>query len=214
MECFNYLIVGDGVFGSFLYKEFKTYHGLNVYKDTEPYDPELIDYVILAVPETSYAEVAEKYKRYHLVNVCSVQEATTEICIAAAGRRNVTSIHPMFGPRSGVAGRTCILTFSTVDSEPVIEAFQEICEFIVTRIDYEGEYDGMVMTPQLHDELMAKTQLQVVKISDQILQIVQAAKDIPNSCLPTSFKQLEAFAEQFLDMPEGTKSSILSNKRG
>jgi hypothetical protein len=53
--------------------------------------------------------------------------------------------------------------------------------------------------------------LQVVKLSELISKITAEASDVPDEFLPTSFKRLKALSEQFLDMPEGTKTSILSN---
>jgi prephenate dehydrogenase len=196
-------IEGTGVFGTFLRKELAPHFTI---VDTA-------NIVILAVPAAAYREMADKHQGKHLVNVCSVQEETTNICLEFTAM--VTSIHPMFGPRSPADGRTCILTYQDqnglskqrdAEIQLVIDTFAKISSKIVT------EFNGQPMTPRLHDEMMAKTHKQVVQISDHILQIVEDAKDIPDECLPTSFKRLRDMAEQFLDMPPGTRDSILSNK--
>ena len=196
-------IEGTGVFGTFLSKELSPH--FNIVDDA--------NIIILAVPASAYIDVAEKHAGKHLVNVCSVQEDTTKTCLQFSDM--VTSIHPMFGPRSPVDGRTCILTFDCRDGistkcadevARVIEGFAKISSKIVT------EFNGIPMTPKLHDKMMAKTHMKVVQISDTILNIVENAKDIPDECLPTSFKRLRDMAVQMLDMPKGTRDSILSNK--
>ena len=198
-------IEGTGVFGTFLRKELSPHFNI---VDTS-------NIIVLAVPASAYEQVAKKYSHggYHLVNVCSVQEETTNICLRHSD--TVTSIHPMFGPRSPADGRTCILTYNGIDGiskgrdreiQQVIDGFAKISSKIVT------EFNGQPMTPKLHDEMMAKTHMKVVQISDNILKIVEDAKDIPDECLPTSFKRLRDMAVQLLDMPPGTRDSILSNK--
>lgn len=199
----NITIEGDGVFGTFLKKELSAH--INIDEESSV--------VILAVPASAYYHVAMKHHGKHLINVCSVQEDTTNICLEFSDL--VTSIHPMFGPRSPTEGRSCIVTRAVTDSDSkhanaevqmVLDMFSKICSTMVY------EVGGVSITPRMHDEMMAKTHLKVVEISDYILQLVDSAKDIPEECLPTSFKRLKAMAEQFLDMPAGTKESILSNK--
>lgn len=198
-------MVGQGVFGTFLAKELGE-HATSVVFDTDDnVDMSKIDIVVLAVPANAYREVANKYNNYHIVNVCSIQDSTT-VELIESGAKHFTSIHPMFGPRSPREGRTCILTKATENSAQVIELFSKICDKIVT------EANGTIITPSLHDLMMSKTQLEVVKISDHILRIVEQARDIPDDCLPTSFKRLREMATQFLDMPPGTKSSIIANQ--
>lgn len=199
----NITIEGNGVFGTFLRKELSAHVNID----------ELSGVVILAVPASAYEAMALKHRGKHLVNVCSVQEDTTNICLVYSDL--VTSIHPMFGPRSPSEGRSCIVTRAITDSiskhankevQDIVDLFAKICSTMVF------EVNGKTITPKMHDEMMAKTHLKVVEISDYILQLVDQASDVPEECLPTSFKRLKAMAEQFLDMPGGTKESILSNK--
>lgn len=186
-------IEGDGVFGSFLKEQLKDF----VCESSSDAGA-----IILAVPLNAYGEVAAKHKGKHLVNVCSVQKESTDLCLANSDI--VTSIHPMFGPRSPTEGRTSVLTFSVAESVHILAMFSSISKII-------SMFNGTLITPDIHDILMAKTHLQVVKLSDIIASIVKDAQDVPDELLPTSFKRLKALSEQFLDMPEGTKSSILSN---
>lgn len=185
-------VEGDGVFGSFLKEQLQPYVTLD----------NSADIVILAVPFAAYDEVAAKFENKHLVNICSVQKESTDACLRHSDR--VTSIHPMFGPRSPVEGRTSVLTHSGEESVHIISLFSNISKII-------SMFKGQPINPAIHDEFMAKTHLQVVKLSDIIARIAKDAEDIPDELLPTSFKRLKALSEQFLDMPEGTKSSILSN---
>lgn len=188
-------IEGDGVFGTFLRTVLAPFCLIT----------DDADIVILAVPFHAYDEVAAAHAGKHLVNVCSVQEQTNTTCLKYSTR--VTGIHPMFGPRSPAAGRTCLVTLTNSQSEDVLELFGSIS----TLVEFAN---GERITGKLHDAIMAKTHLQVVRLADKISAIVQAAADVPDECLPTSFKRLKAMAEQFLDMPPGTKSSILANKHG
>jgi len=181
-------IVGDGVFGTFLKKELAEL--AEICDDA--------DIVIMAVPFSAYEQVALQHAGAHLINVCSVQKATNDICRKYSSR--VTGIHPMFGPRSPKEGRTSIITSDAgqLESLPIVRLFENF---------------GPVFSckDELHDQMMAKTHKQVVLISEQIQEIVNDAKDVPDFMLPTSFKRMKAMAEQFLDMSPGTKESILSN---
>lgn len=188
-------IVGDGVFGTFLRTALAPYCSIS----------DDADIVILAVPFQAYDEVAAANAGKHLVNVCSIQEPSNAACLRYSTR--VTGIHPMFGPRSPAAGRTSIVTLTNRQSDAVLELFGCISSLVEFA-------HGERITGQLHDRMMAKTHLQVVRLADKINAIVAAAADVPDECLPTSFKRLKAMAEQFLDMPPGTKSSILANKQG
>jgi prephenate dehydrogenase len=206
-------IVGDGVFGTFLRNEFKRIGQVSLAGRIQKIDVvDTSNVVVLAVPAHAYKEVASQHAGKHLVNVCSVQSQTTADCLGFSDM--VTSIHPMFGPRSPVEGRTCIVTRAdnntdirqrNVEVTEVLDLFSAICDKMVTHVNDE------IITPETHDRMMARTHLQVVKISDTILKMVDEASDIPDECLPTSFKRLKAMAEQFLDMPPGTKDSILAN---
>ncbi|GBG14300.1 uncharacterized protein NMK_1888 [Novimethylophilus kurashikiensis] len=185
-------IVGAGVFGTFLRTVLAPFCLFS----------EDADIAILAVPFDAYEDVASAHAGKHLVNVCSVQDATNSICLRHSDR--VTGIHPMFGPRSPAAGRTSIVTLTNSCSDEVLEVFGSISSLVEFA-------NGERITGETHDRMMAKTHLQVVRLADKINAIVADASDIPDECLPTSFKRLKAMAEQFLDMPPGTKSSILAN---
>ncbi len=187
-------VVGDGMFGRFLKNELASHADLIADADT----------VILAVPVSAVAEVAQRYQGRHLVNVCSVQRRPTADCLHHSAR--VTSIHPMFGPNSPATGRTCILTHQCAESAAVVDLFARISSEIVTR---DGA--GRAITPELHDEMMRKTHLPVLMFGELAALIVEQARDVPDNCLPTSFKRLKALAEQMKDMSPGTVESIRSN---
>lgn len=186
-------IIGDGVFGRFLQDEFAAHADIVPDADT----------VIIAVPVTAYADVAAKYADKHLVNVCSVQEKPNKDCQKHSDR--VTGIHPMFGPQSPMTNRTCIVTQTCGDSRAVFDLFEKIGAEIVT---HKGavQIDGA-----LHDEMMRKTHLPVLMFGELAALIVEQASDVPDNCLPTSFKRLKALAEQMKDMSPGTVESIRSN---
>ena len=186
-------IVGQGVFGRFLEECFQKYAEFSDTADT----------VILAVPISSYAAVAEKYAGRHLVNVCSVQSKTNDVCLENS--KYVTGMHPMFGPKSPREGRTCIVTATCDKSSEIISLFEKIgCE-IVTHMG-ATEING-----KIHDEIMRRTHLPVLAFGELAALIVEHAADIPDNCLPTSFKKLKALAEQMKDMSPGTVESIRSN---
>lgn len=187
-------IIGDGMFGSFLKKELAAHARIT----------DDADVVILAVPVSAFAAVAEQYKGRHLVNVCSVQRRPTEDCLRHSAR--VTSIHPMFGPNSPVTGRTCILTHECGESAAVADLFAKISSEIVTQ-----DTQGRRITPAMHDDMMRRTHLPVLMFGELAALIAEQARDIPDNCLPTSFKRLKALADQMKDMSPGTVESIRSN---
>ena len=94
----NLTIIGDGVFGTFL-KALLQPH-FNVCDNAES--------VILAVPISAYDELGKKYSDRHLINVCSVQKPSTDTLLKYT--KKVTSIHPLFGPRTPENKRNSILT--------------------------------------------------------------------------------------------------------
>ena len=187
-------IIGDGMFGSFLKKELAAH--AEIVDDA--------DIVMLAVPVSAVGEVAARHAGRHLVNVCSVQRHPNADCLKHSQR--VTSIHPMFGPNSPVTGRTCILTHQCAESAAIIDLFAKISSEIVT---HDGQ--GRGITPDIHDEMMRKTHLPVLMFGELAALIVEQARDVPDNCLPTSFKRLKALAEQMKDMSPGTVESIRSN---
>ncbi|MBI1216708.1 MAG: prephenate dehydrogenase/arogenate dehydrogenase family protein [Alphaproteobacteria bacterium] len=186
-------IVGQGVFGAFLASELEKHAQIS----------EDADIVIMAVPISAYEEVAQQHKGKHLVNVCSVQAKPNEICLKWSER--VTGIHPMFGAQSPLTNRTCIVTQHCDESAKVFELFRAIGSEIVT------EYKGAPITGAVHDEMMRRTHLPVLMFGELAALIVEQARDVPDNCLPTSFKRLKALAEQMKDMSPGTVESIRSN---
>ncbi|TAL35514.1 MAG: prephenate dehydrogenase/arogenate dehydrogenase family protein [Alphaproteobacteria bacterium] len=186
-------IIGSGVFGTFLAQELGAYAEIS----------DDADIVIPAVPVSAYENVAEKYKGRHLVNVCSVQRVPNETCLRWSDR--VTGIHPMFGPQSPVTNRSCIVTHTCAESKPVIDLFAKIgCEIVT-------HHNGKPITGADHDAMMRKTHLPVLMFGELAALIVEQAADVPDNCLPTSFKRLKALAEQMKDMSPGTVESIRSN---
>lgn len=188
-------IIGKGLFGTFLRQEFEAV-GVQVTTDA--------DIVLLAVPLSAYEEVAEKYKDKHLVNICSVQELSNNICIQKTSR--FTGIHPMFGPRSPKENRTAVVTQTCDESFAVIELFKKIGAQIITELE-----DGRKINGALHDQMMALTHGATINISEQLKPIVDAADWIPENCLPTSFKRVREVVNQLGDMSEGTLDSIRAN---
>ena len=186
-------IIGDGVFGRFLHDEFTPHADIVPDADT----------VIIAVPVTAFAEVAAAHAGKHLVNVCSVQGKPNSDCKKHSDR--VTGIHPMFGPQSPMTNRTCIVTQTCDDSCAVFDLFEKIGAEIVT---HKGD---ITIDGALHDEMMRKTHLPVLMFGELAALIVEQASDVPDNCLPTSFKRLKALAEQMKDMSPGTVESIRSN---
>lgn len=188
-------IIGQGLFGNFLRKEFEA-QGVSVVEDA--------GLIILAVPISAYEEVAQQYEGKHLVNVCSVQELSNNICVQYSGK--VTGIHPMFGPRSPKENRTSVVTHTCGESEEVLNLFRSISSEIVTHLD-----DGRVIDGTLHDQMMALTHGATVQMAGKLKPIVEAADWIPQNCLPASFKRMKDVIDQLGDMSLGTLESIKSN---
>jgi hypothetical protein len=95
-------IIGDGVFGTFLKELLKDKFELQCFGGDEL----TAESVILAVPISAYKQIAAQLYDKHLINVCSVQSPSTEILLHEAER--VTSIHPLFGPRTAADKRNSI----------------------------------------------------------------------------------------------------------
>jgi len=186
-------IVGRGVFGAFLMSELAPYASFGEDADT----------VLLAVPVSAVPAVAAQYAGRHLVNLCSVQAAANADCLRHSAR--VTGIHPMFGPQSPRTNRTCIVTQRCDETAAVCALFENIGAEIVTHKGQE------LITGALHDDMMRKTHLPVLMFGELAALIVEQAADVPDNCLPTSFKRLKALAEQMKDMSPGTVESIRSN---
>jgi len=186
-------IVGRGVFGSFLAAELVPYAEICDDADT----------VMLAVPLSAVESVAAQHAGKHLVNLCSVQEVPNTACLRHSAC--VSGIHPMFGPQSPRTNRTCIVTHSCAETAAICTLFEKIGAEIVT---HKGDE---VITGAVHDDMMRKTHLPVLMFGELAALIAEQAADVPDNCLPTSFKRLKALAEQMKDMSPGTVESIRSN---
>jgi len=58
---------------------------------------------------------------------------------------------------------------------------------------------------------MAKTHLAAVIAAEQAKIFIDRAKDIPDECIPNSFRLLRNFVRTLEDMPKGTLESIKAN---
>jgi len=190
-------IVGTGAFGSFLWREL---HRVASDSIATPYDTG-IDTVILAVPSSAYDKVARKYRGMHLINVCSTQAKTNWICQKYSDK--VTGIHPLFGPRSPMEGRTAIVTTRCEESAEFLDVFD-----LITTGGLKLMLGGNGLE---HDKVMSKVHIPVVQLQARIKEIIKGAEGIAKDHIPTSFHKLREFSETFGDMPEGTLSSILDN---
>jgi prephenate dehydrogenase len=193
-------VIGDGAFGTFL-KGLLPTAGFEL-SDSAAYS------VILAVPLSAYQEVAQANLNKHLINVCSVQEPSTDICLKYSDR--VTSIHPLFGKNTPADKRFSISCWIHETPE-----FPEHDEFLrlfsmISNIT-ERDPDGRLITPERHDMLMAQTHARAVSAAMDWKQVVDDAKDVPDNLLPNSFRLLKQFVKTVEDMPKGTVDSIMEN---
>lgn len=197
-------IIGDGVFGNF----FREIAGSQCDID------ESADIVVLAVPHHAYAEVAEKNKDKHLINVCSIQSTTTQACLAVTNR--VTSVHPMFGPKTPDELWKFVVTHQcgTIDEKEFLKRLP----FFGYNFDPYGDVEFFhpeerfeFVSPEDHDRLMARTHARALKVMRLVKPIVDEASDIPDALIPHSFRKLRQLVEQFNDMPTGTVESIMAN---
>jgi prephenate dehydrogenase len=201
-------IVGDGAFGSFL-KELLAPH--------YEFSPDATS-VLLAVPISAYESVASLHKDKHLINVCSVQKPTTDICLKHS--ELVTSIHPLFGRRTPADKRNTIVTYSYQLSNNQDDSWwyddnnPENCFMRGIRkvsTVFANDTEGLKFTPESHDILMAKTHLAAVMGAQQLKVFVDRAKDLPDFLLPNSFRLMREFVKTLEDMPAGTIESIMAN---
>jgi len=196
-------IIGNGAFGSFL-SELLAPH-MEIVDDAE--------IVILAVPLSAYDEVARRNREKHLVNVCSVQLPSTEICLEYTNE--VISIHPLFGRRTPSDRRNSILTHEEVQGDdqwyhcPIAVDFLDIFSKVssILKIDQNGK----PFTPESHDLLMAKTHYAAVLGAKQLKVLVDRNVDVPDELLPNSFRLMRDFVKTLEDMPQGTIESIMGN---
>lgn len=183
-------IEGNGSFGSFLKNELPKV-GFKVVDDAST--------VILAVPFSAYAEMGLKYRDRHLINVCSVQTPSTDILLKYT--LEVTSIHPLFGPRTPEDKR---FTLWTYDCESELEN-----EFMGLYSNFSPVVGSM--NRDEHDEIMSRTHVAAVLAAKQLKHFVEQAEDIPDEYLPNSFRLLKQFVKTLDDMPHGTIESIMAN---
>ena len=195
-------IEGNGAFGSFL-REILTPHF--EMKESAPS-------VILAVPISAYAEVGEKFKDRHLINVCSVQLPSTQTLLKLTDQ--VTSIHPLFGRRTPADKRNAILTHSCIADNDTWSSGGPEADFLAGFSKVSAifsKWGDKQLTPELHDQLMAKTHRNALLAAKQAKVFVELAKDVPDFLIPNSFRLLRDFVKTLEDMPPGTVESILAN---
>ena len=198
-------IEGNGSFGSFLKELLKDQ--FEIVDNAES--------VILAVPLSAYESVARENTNKHLVNVCSVQKPSTDICWRFGSV--VTSIHPLFGRRTPASKRFSILTHIGLDNdtwESGMECQKEFLEGfkkVSTIYEHEDFQTGKRFTPESHDLLMLKTHVAAVLAAKQLQIYIDRAQNIPDHLIPNSFRLMRDFVRTLDDMPQGTIESIMAN---
>lgn len=199
-------IIGEGSFGTFM-KELLSPH-FELCEDANS--------VMLAIPLSAYEEVSTKNKNKHLINVCSVQKPSTDICLKHSDI--VTSIHPLFGRRTPADKRNSIITFCPIDNDTWHSRSLESIDFLGnfskvsklhTYVDISKSLE--LFTPESHDILMAKTHVAALMAAYQMKIYIDRAKDIPDEFIPNSFRLLRDFVKTLDDMPKGTVESIMAN---
>lgn len=190
-------IVGNGIFGNFLSQLFSKVEGVEQSTSSEN--------IILAVPHYAYEEVAKEHAGKHLINVCSIQENTHQICCRYSEK--VTSLHPLFGPNSPKESYITLLTSTSGEHSSVLvnQVFKPICKVLNTFPD------GTAVTPKNHDELMAKTHGLTLFFLEKIKPLLEDINGIDNEYFPASFVKIKEFLEQMQDMSDGTTASIKAN---
>jgi len=187
-------IIGDGIFGRFLTEIFMPFVEFS----------DQAEHVFLAVPLTAYTEVAPRYPGKHLINVCSVQRDANNICQEYS--KQVTGIHPLFGPRSPKDNWTAVLTRSCSETHLIRELFDKVGAEVCDALP-----DGRLIDGELHDRMMAVTHLAGLRQLEKLKQIVDESAWVPKKFIPASFRRLQNFVEQSGDFSPGTLSSIQAN---
>lgn len=193
-------IIGKGSFGSFLESILAPY--FDIADDAES--------VILAVPISAYETVAAEHKDKHLINVCSVQQPSTEHLLRYTD--SITCLHPLFGSRTPAEGRNTIVTRTMHESskfarneKDFLEGFARVSALIF------NDQKGDPFTPDSHDRLMARTHVAAVLAAKQMKVFVERSEDIPDELIPNSFRLMRDFVRTLDDMPQGTIESIMAN---
>lgn len=193
-------IIGKGSFGTFL-EDILSPH-FQITNDAES--------VILAVPISAYETLAAENRDKHLINVCSVQQPSTEHLLRYTDA--VTCLHPLFGSRTPVEGRNTIVTRKIGEGSNFSENEREFLDGFakVSSMMYE-DHKGEPFTPDSHDRLMARTHVAAVLAAKQMKVFVDRAEDIPDELIPNSFRLMRDFVRTLDDMPQGTIESIMAN---
>ena len=202
-------IIGNGSFGSFM-KELLA-PNFELCNDA--------DSVMLAVPISAYHDVARANHHKHLINVCSVQKPSTDICLKYSDK--VTSIHPLFGRRTPADKRNSILTHSFTycndtwyddqTENDFMELFGRVSTIWRTGTGTIGDSDEIRFTPESHDILMAKTHASAVIAAKQLKVFTDRVTNVPDELIPNSFRLMREFVKTLDDMPPGTIESIMAN---
>lgn len=201
-------IVGNGSFGTFL--KVLLADQFDIVDDAKS--------VVLAVPISAYDDVSARYRNRHLINVCSVQKPSTDICLKYTDM--VTSIHPLFGKRTPADKRFSILTWSYqlengdndtwwYDSDNPENVFMR--GFRKVSQVFDKTEQGLKFSPIAHDVLMAKTHGAAVMAAKQLKVFTDRVQNIPDHLLPNSFRLMREFVKTLDDMPHGTIESIMAN---
>lgn len=193
-------IIGKGSFGTFLEAILAPH--FEIADDA--------DSIILAVPISAYETVGSENRDKHLINVCSVQQPSTEHLLRYTDA--VTGIHPLFGSRTPVVGRNAIVTRRMDRSSKFAKNENEFFDGFskVSALMYE-DHKGEPFTPDSHDRLMARTHVAAVLAAKQMKVFVDRADDIPDELIPNSFRLMREFVRTLDDMPQGTIESIMAN---
>lgn len=193
-------IIGDGAFGTFLKQLLAPRFEIAAHAES----------VILAVPISAYETLAAEHRNKHLINVCSVQQPSTEHVLKYTDQ--ITCIHPLFGERTPADKRNTIVTRTLSPESKFAAAEKDFLDGFgkVSRLIYKDQ-DGNAFTPDSHDRLMAKTHIAAVLAAKQMKVFVDRADDIPDELLPNSFRLMRDFVRTLDDMPPGTIESIMAN---
>jgi prephenate dehydrogenase len=193
-------IIGKGSFGSFLETILAPHFEM----------ADDADSLILAVPISAYEAVAAENKGKHLINVCSVQQPSTEHLLRYT--EAVTSLHPLFGSRTPVEGRNTIVTRRMPASSVFADTEREFLDgFAKVSSLISEDHKGEPFNPDSHDKLMARTHVAAVLAAKQMKVFVDRANDIPDELIPNSFRLMREFVRTLDDMPPGTIESIMAN---